>query len=81
MRYVEPVTLSFFYLFLCVIRWSDGSCHDRETDIIPKRNTVEIFSIFSDSTMTGERYDCFGEVIISSCSIISVYIRQLPWKI
>ena len=35
--------------------------------------SVEIFSIFSDSTITVEMYGCFGEVIIASYSKTSVY--------
>ena len=35
--------------------------------------SVEVFSIFSDSMITGKICDCFGENIIASCSKIPVY--------
>ena len=35
--------------------------------------SVEDFSIFSDSMITGKMYGCFGEVIIASYSKTSVY--------
>ena len=35
--------------------------------------SVEVFSIFSDSMITGKIYDCFGGNIIASCSKNPVY--------